>query len=197
MKTIYAIGGGEISELETFDIDKQIVKASGKKNPKALFIPTASGEPQAYVDMFDQLYGEKLGCETDSLILLDGTTNSQEARKKIMSSDIIYVGGGNTRMMMEVWKKYNLDKYLIEAHEKGIILSGLSAGSICWFSKGQSDIEEFEAGNLNNYTIVDGIGLIEAMHSPHYNEDNREIDFELKLKNYFSIILIIMRTIEK
>lgn len=184
MKIIYAIGGGEINDLETFEIDKKIVEASGKKNPKALFIPTASGEPQGYVDSFDKLYGDKLGCETDCLLLIDGRTSSEEAEKKIMSSDIIYVGGGNTGMMMEVWKKYNVDKHLIEAHEKGIILSGLSAGSICWFNKGQSDIEQFEVGSLDNYTIIDGIGLIDAMHSPHYNEDKREIDFSLKMENY-------------
>lgn len=187
MKILYAIGGGEISELETYKIDKKIVAAAGKSKPKALFIPTASGEPENYIDSFNKTYGEKLGCETDVLKLLDGKTNSIEAEKKILSSDIVYVGGGNTRMMMKVWKEYGIDKILKKAHENGIILSGMSAGSICWFSKGQSDTEEFEIGSLDNYTTVDGIGIFEAMHCPHYNQDTREIDFKERIKSFDGI----------
>lgn len=85
MKIIYAIGGGEISALETYKIDKEIVAAAGKRNPKALFIPTASSEAEAYIDFFNKLYGEKLGCETDVLKLLDGQTNPFEAENKILS----------------------------------------------------------------------------------------------------------------
>jgi len=187
MKILYAIGGGEISELETFKIDEAIVASAEKRHPKALFIPTASGEPEGYVDSFVKLYGDRLGCEIDVLRLLDGNTSSLEAEEKIMSSDIVYVGGGNTRMMMAVWKEYGLDKSLKKAHEKGIVLSGLSAGSICWFSKGQSDIEEFKRGSLDNYTCVDGIGILDAMHCPHYNEDTRDIDFAEKIKSFDGI----------
>jgi dipeptidase E len=187
MKIIYAIGGGEISALETYKIDKEIVRAAGKRNPKTLFIPTASSEPQAYVDLFNKLYGEKLGCKTDVLRLLDGHTNLLEAENKILSSDIIYVGGGNTRMMMKVWKAYEIDKALRKAHDNGIILSGMSAGSICWFTKGQSDTDEFERGNLDNYTTVDGIGILNMMHCPHYNEDTRDIDFDERIKTFDGI----------
>jgi len=187
MKILYAIGGGEISELETFNIDKKIVASAGKKNPKVLFIPTASGEPEGYVDSFNKLYGDKLGCETDVLKILDGNTNSQEAEKKIMSSDIVYVGGGNTRMMMKVWKEYGIDESLRKAHEKGVILSGMSAGSICWFSEGQSDTESFERGSLDNYTSVAGIGIFDALHCPHYNEDTRDVDFDERIKSFDGI----------
>ncbi|MBI9014659.1 MAG: Type 1 glutamine amidotransferase-like domain-containing protein [Clostridiales bacterium] len=187
MKILYAIGGGEISELETYKIDKAIVASTGKKAPKVLFIPTASGEPEGYVDSFNKLYGEKLGCKTDVLRLLEGNTSPLEAEKKILSSDIIYVGGGNTRMMMKVWQEYGIDIILKKAHEDGIILSGMSAGSICWFSKGQSDTEEFERGSLDNYTTVDGIGIFDAMHCPHYNEDTRDVDFDERIKSFDGI----------
>ena len=104
-----------------------------------------------------------------------------------MSSDIVYVGGGNTRMMMKVWKEYGIDEALRKAHENGIILSGMSAGSICWFAKGQSDTEEFESGSLDNYTTVGGIGILDAIHCPHYNEDTRDIDFEERIKSFNGI----------
>ncbi len=171
--TIFAIGGGEIKDLETFALDKKVVESTGKKNPKALFIPTASDEPQGYIDSFNYVYGEKLECSTDVLLLLEGKTSTEEARKRIMDADIIYVGGGNTRKMLQVWEKYEVDNSLKEAYESGKILSGLSAGSICWFKSGHSDSNSFDAENGWNYIRIEGINLIDAMHCPHYNEDIR------------------------
>lgn len=187
MGIIFAIGGGEIRDYKTLDIDKRIVESSKKEKPVALFIPTASGEPQEYIDAFNHVYGGKLGCETDVLLLLEGKTSSEVAREKIISSDIIYVGGGNTRKMIEVWKNYEVDKFLIEAYQKGKILCGLSAGSICWFKSGHSDSESFEIKDKWEYIRVEGIDLIDAMHCPHYNEDTREEDFNKKLLEYDEI----------
>lgn len=177
MGTIFAIGGGEIGKLETLDIDEKIVESTKKDKPIALFIPTASDEAQGYIDSFDYVYGEKLGCKTDILLLLEGETSSKQAREQIMNADIIYVGGGNTRKMIEVWKRYDIDKFLKEVYEKGKILCGLSAGSICWFKSGHSDSQSFEIEGQWNYSRVEGINLIDAMHCPHYNEDIREEDF--------------------
>ncbi len=187
MGTIFAIGGGEIRDLETFAIDKKVVESTGKKKPKALFIPTASDEPQGYIDSFNYAYGEKLECNTDVLLLLEGKTGTEEARKKIMDADLIYVGGGNTRKMLQVWKKYGVDNLLKEAYENGKILSGLSAGSICWFKSGHSDSNSFDSGNGWNYIRIEGLNLIEAMYCPHYNEDIREEDFNEKILEYDEI----------
>lgn len=187
MRNIFAIGGGEIRDLETFGIDEKIVESSRKENPIVLFIPTASGEPQGYIDTFNYIYGEKLRCKTDVLLLLEGKTSSQKAREKIMNSDIVYVGGGDTRKMMEVWKSYDVDKFLREAYEKGKTLCGLSAGSICWFKSGHSDSESFETAGKWKYIRVEGINLINAMHCPHYNEDTRKVDFDVKISEYGDI----------
>lgn len=187
MGTIFAIGGGEMRDLETFAIDKKIVESTGMKSPKALFIPTASDEPQGYIDLFNYVYGEKLGCNTDVLLLLEGKTSTDESRKKIMDADIIYVGGGNTRKMLQVWEKYEIDNSLKVAHKNGKILSGLSAGSICWFKSGHSDSNSFDAEGEWNYIRIEGLNLIDAMHCPHYNEDIREEDFNKKILEYDEI----------
>lgn len=187
MGTIFAIGGGEISNFETLDIDKKIVESVHKNKPKVLFIPTASGEPQSYIDSFNYMYGGKLGCNTDVLLLLEGRTSNKEARKKIINTDIIYVGGGDTSMMLQVWENYGVDKSLKEAYKNGIILSGLSAGSICWFKSGQSDSQSFYKEDKWDYIVIEGINLINAMHCPHYNEDNREEDFNQKILEYDEI----------
>ena len=184
MGTIFAIGGGEISKLETLEIDKKIVESSKKIHPKALFIPTASGEPDEYIETFNDVYGEKLGCQTDVLLLLSRQVDSVEIKQKIMSADIIYVGGGNTRKMMKVWKAQNVDKFLVQAYKNGVILSGLSAGSICWFKSGMSDSEKFETAGDWNYIRVEGLNLISAMNCPHYNEENRRKGFSLMISKY-------------
>ncbi len=77
-----------------------------------------------------------MGCKTDTLYLSNAKVNKEEVNQKIENADIIYVGGGNTAYMMQVWRKYSVDKALIKAYKSGKILSGLSAGSICWFIAG-------------------------------------------------------------
>lgn len=178
MKRIIAIGGGEIKDNETILIDQRVVFAANKKNPKLLFIPTASGEPQGYVNSIQKVYGEQLGCEVKALLLLEGSTSVDEARKMILKSDIIYVGGGNTKRMLEVWKEYSIDEALKEAYARGIVLSGLSAGSICWFNSGHSDSITYETGVKSPYIQIKGLGLIKGLHCPHYNEEDRAEEFE-------------------
>ncbi|NMB44205.1 MAG: type 1 glutamine amidotransferase-like domain-containing protein, partial [Clostridiales bacterium] len=97
---------------------------------------------KCYIDLVRQKFGE-LGCIVDALCLISNTYEDKEIYDKIISSDIIYVGGGDTARMMEKWREYKLDVYLVEAYNKGIVLSGLSAGSICWFMFGHSDSDSF------------------------------------------------------
>ena len=168
-QTIVAIGGGELSDLDTLPIDKEIVRLSGKKKPVALFIPTASGDAQGYIECFKSIYGIKLGCRTDELLLVKERLSKKEISQKIFSADIIYVGGGNTFRMLKIWKKCGVDELLKQAYKKGIILSGLSAGAICWFKYGLSDSRKF-VGNNDNFAFmrVSGLGIIPCTVSPHH-----------------------------
>jgi len=179
MGIIFAIGGGEVRHRETLAIDRKIVKAAETDNPRLLFIPTASSEAPGYVKTVEEYFGGELGCRVDTLFLLDDRTNREEARSKILDSHIIYVGGGNTRLMMKVWNEYGVDEALKEAYKQGVILSGLSAGSICWFDCGQSDSDFTDKSPQPRYSCVDGLGLIPLLHSPHHNEDHRASDLPL------------------
>jgi len=165
MKKIVAIGGGEIGSpgypLETTAIDKEIVRLTGKKSPKFLFIPTASSDSVRYYETIQKLYGKKLGCRTDALWLIKENPSRKEVEQKIMTSDILYVGGGNTQKMLRIWKSYGLDKILVKAWDKGIVLSGLSAGSICWFRAGTSDSRRFNNPDAD-LIKVSGLGFIPA-----------------------------------
>lgn len=182
MRKMMIIGGGELIDSETFSIDKKIVQLADKERPEALFIPTASWESEAYCETFHKVFRDKLNCQTDVLLLLDNKLKDEEIREKILSSDVIYVGGGNTSKMMAVWREKRVDYYLREAYDKGVVLSGLSAGSICWFTYGQSEIESSETLDGYDYIKIKGIGLLDAFHCPHFNEGRREEEFLKMMK---------------
>lgn len=183
MGKIVAIGGGELRLRETFNIDEYIVKFSGVENPKLLFIPTASYDAEGYIESIEKVYGQELNCEVQALCVINNDISEEEIRNKILWADIIYVGGGDTVKMMEIWREKKIDKLLLEAYKKGTVLSGLSAGSLCWFSKGhgESNKEVNPDGWWDNEKIK-GLSLINAIHCPHYNEKGHE-SFDEAMKN--------------
>jgi dipeptidase E len=102
---IVAIGGGEMKLGETTEIDREIIRLTGKTYPRLLFLPTASNDAVTYYDSVKQHFGKELGCQTDVLYLINDTPSLKEIEKKILGADAVYVGGGNTEKMMRVWRK--------------------------------------------------------------------------------------------
>ena len=176
-RKIVAIGGGELKMLETADIDRRIVELTGKARPKALFIPTASGDAAGYAETFEVCYGEHFGCQTRILNLIQNPPAFEKMSALVLESDLIYVGGGNTYRMMKIWRRLGLDTVLMEAASRGIVLSGLSAGAICWFKYGCSDSRSFSSSLEWDYIRVSGLGFINAVYCPHYHYEKREEAF--------------------
>jgi dipeptidase E len=186
IQKIVAIGGGKIgwgaTPSQVMPISREIIRLSGKKNPKLVFIPTASSDDKSYVRMVQAHFGGKLGRQVDVLYLYKQKPPLTEIRNRILSADIIYVGGGNTLMMMNRWKKLGADKVLREAREKGKVLCGTSAGAICWFRQGNSDSRKYhnpQAGLIK----VTGLGFINALACPHYDaEKDRKPELKKMMK---------------
>ena len=178
MGKIVAIGGGEIGykgrPVETTGIDREIIRLSGTSKPKFLFVPTAGSDSEAYYEVVKNYFGTSLGCKVDVLYLLVNTPPKKEIEDKILSSDIIYVGGGNTLKMMIAWRKLGVDSALAEAYRRNTVLSGLSAGAICWFKYGSSDSRKF-ANSDAGLIKISGLNFINALCCPHYHteEDRR------------------------
>lgn len=186
MKKIIAIGGGEIGRpgypVQTTSIDNEIIKLAGKKKPKLLFIPTASSDSEKYYETVKKHFGARLGCETKVLYLINSKQTKKEIRKTILSADIIYVGGGNTEKMLKIWRKRGVDKFLETAYNRGIVLSGLSAGAICWFRWGNSDSRRF-VNPKADLIKVNGLNFVNALLCPHYDvEKDRRKDLKKMLK---------------
>lgn len=170
-----AIGGGQIRTRSTLAIDREIIRLSNKRRPKIVFIPSASLDSPEYCTQFSDYFGAFLGCKTDALLLVTGRPSAREIEKTIMSSDIVYVGGGNTLFMMRLWRRLGLDKVLTTAYESGIVLAGISAGAICWFDSGHSDSMSFYHPRNWKYINVKGLGLINGVLCPHYNGMTRGV----------------------
>jgi len=186
MIKIIAIGGGEMGRpgypIETTAIDKEIIKLTGKKKPKLLFIPTASSDALDYCQTVKKHFGKRLGCQVDVLYLIKNKLSNKIIKNKILKTDIIYVGGGNTLEMMKIWKQQGVDKLLKTAYQKGVVMSGLSAGSICWFKYGNSDSKKFLNPKASLIKVT-GLGLIKALNCPHYDiEKDRKPDLKKMMK---------------
>lgn len=185
VQAIVAIGGGELGDGETLPIDREVVRLAETTTPTAVFLPTASGDEPGYIEAFESVYGEELGCDTTTLRLTDDP-GPDTIRETIGAADLVYVGGGNTRRMMHVWREHDVDDILRQAHEAGTVLAGLSAGAICWCSGGHSDSEKFETdGDDWDYTRVDGLGLVpDILFCPHYTGEGRRDSFHDLMRSY-------------
>jgi len=172
---IISVGGGGFGRNPNKPtIEEYIVNQSNASKPNILFIPTASAEDKSYTVNFYKSFGQF----NTSLSVLNFFQRTPRLDSLINKQDIIYVGGGNTKSMIAVWKEWKLDKLLHKAYSKGTVLCGVSAGAICWFEKG---ITDSWASNLN---IMDCLSLLPGTCCPHYNsEDDRRPTVHKLIKN--------------
>lgn len=164
---IIALGGGAFSmEADNGLLDKYILMQSYKKKPRICFMGTASNDGVEYIKMFYDFYSQ-MNCEPCHLPL---SHPPDDIESFLLSCDIVHVGGGNTRMLMEKWIEKGMKKIFSKALTKGIVLTGMSAGAICWFEDG---ITNPEPGKLDR---LECMGYLEGSFCPHYdkNPDLRE-----------------------
>ncbi len=167
-------------------IDEEIIRITGKSNPKMIFIPVASGDSISYCDRYKNIYEGKFKCSMDILYLFEQSPEELEIRDKVLTSDIIYIGGGPTIRLMEYFNKFNMKDILMEAVEKGIVLAGISAGSIC-LGKHYFYTEEprdFAVEGFNDYVKVDCLGFFDFLICPHYNLEGYSERINAMVKEY-------------
>jgi len=172
---VIAIGGGGFGRNPKHNkIEKYILNQSEKSKPNIVFIPTASAEDKGYIVNFYSCYS-KFDCKPTHVNFFQRTPRLDSIINK---ADIIYVGGGNTKSMLAVWRDWKFDKLLLKAYQNGKILCGVSAGAICWFEQG---ITDSWASNLN---VMECLGFLQGMACPHYQEEiDRRPSLHQMLKN--------------
>jgi dipeptidase E len=161
LKQMIVMGGGGFSmEPENLLLDRYVLKQTGKEKPKVCFVPTASGDSKDYTDRFYHSM-KQLDCEPSHLHVFRPPSADLEAY--VMEKDVIYVGGGNTRNLIVLWREWGLDRIFKKAWEEGKILTGVSAGMICWFEQGLTD------SNFGALSALPCLGFLPGSASPHYD----------------------------
>jgi dipeptidase E len=162
-KQIIAMGGAALPlEPDNLLLVEYFLKQTGKRNPKVAFIGAAHGDADAGRLRFYAGFSQ-FKCRPAHLPLFARTP--RDLADFVLGQDAIFVGGGNTRSMLAVWREWALDRYLRDAWEAGIVLGGASAGSICWFEHGLTDSV---AGPL---TAMPCLGFLPGTNCPHYDSE--------------------------
>lgn len=163
------IGGGLLRLGETREIDQYIVSQSTKDPPTVLFLPTASSDLPEYIQVFEAAYRD-LGCQVKTVQLIRRHWTHSGLKQLLLTSDIIYVGGGNSDLLLEELTKAKLVPILREAYLQGAVLTGLSAGCAIWYDY---FLEEAEGGE---WQLRNGLGFLKGVNLPHYKPHHRPPD---------------------
>jgi len=183
-RNIIAIGGGGFGANPGQGIiENYILKQTKKKNPRICFIPTATGDNEAYKVSFYSTF-TNLNCYPSHLDFFKRTPDLNEL---ILNQDAIFVGGGNTKSMLAVWKEWGLDKILKKAYLNGTVMSGVSAGAICWFQNGITD------SWASNLKMMPCLNFVKGTCCPHYDEEPerkpavKKLLLKNKIKNVYAV----------
>lgn len=176
VKQIIALGGGGFSgRPDNVLLDEYMLKQTGKDKPKILFSPAAGGDSKEYIDKFYNFYS-KLSCIPNHITLSKRKYTEKKLEKILLSQDVIFFGGGSPAFLMKLIRKNHLTPLLRRAWNKGIILSGMSAGAIIWFQQGFKNHE----GNI--FIPIRCLGFLKGSFCPHYDSSS------FLRKNYLDLI---------
>ncbi|HET9154888.1 MAG TPA: peptidase E [Solirubrobacterales bacterium] len=160
-RQIVAFGGGGFSmESGNSLLDDYVLGHCEAERPRVCFVPSASGDADHYIVRFYRAFSADR-CEPSHISLFRRGQQSTDLRRHLLSQDLVYVGGGSVVSLLGVWRAHGIDSILREAWEAGVVLCGLSAGSLCWFSEAVSNFH----GEAKR---VRGLGLLPFSNCVHY-----------------------------
>lgn len=158
-------------------LDEFFVRSADARRPRTCFIATAAGDPEIMLARYYRAFS-KLGCRPSHLAFFRKPSRSalplDRMEAALLAQDAIYVGGGNTRSMLAVWREWGLDAVLRKAWESGVLLGGMSAGAICWFEHGATD----SVLGPGRASALKCLGFLPGSCCPHFDgEPHRRADF--------------------
>ncbi len=170
MKRILAIGGGGfMMENEPSPIDNYILQLTEKDKPRICFVSTASGDLPEHIDKFYAAFSSRRCAPSHLVFFREHGLNAlplHDFVKHLLNQNAIFVGGGNTRSALAVWREWGVDLVFREGLNSGILLAGMSAGAMCWFECGLTD-SFWQTG----YRPLPCLGFLSGGCGVHYNQD--------------------------
>lgn len=162
MGTIIALGGGRFDNGEMTQVAQYILDCTGKAAPRVLFLPTAGFDDMDGDEPIRDTF-ESLGATFAPLLLTADSLTRGEIESAILSADAVYAGGGNLQFLMDTWTRTGAADALREAYRRGVVLSGLSSGAMCWFEGGYDD-----CGPDHSFVFLPCLGLLPHYYCPHF-----------------------------
>lgn len=170
-------GGGFLMEPENLALDQYVLDQARAPRPGVCFVPTASGDSDNTLRRFYESFCT-LECRPSHLSLFRPPA---DLRAFVRQQDVFYVGGGNTRSMLALWREWGVDALLREAVAGGAVLAGVSAGAICWFERGVTDSATPTGGTT--LSALSGLGFLPGTCCPHYDgEAHRRPEYHRLLR---------------
>lgn len=148
-------------------LDDFVLSLAPRAPARVCFLPTASGDAAGYITRFYRAFSGR--CSPSDLTLYDTPglprrpAHTRDLEAFVAEQDIFYVGGGSTLHLLALWRAHGLDRLLRQAWASGAVLSGVSAGMICWFQASLTD----SFGGVA--PLEDGLGLLDGSACPHYD----------------------------
>jgi len=144
---------------------RYLAEITGKPRPKLLYLPTANGDSPAGIISWYQNCAPLNVEASHQISFIASTRQTRGWDEVLLSVDGIVCSGGNTLNQQVIWKAHGIDVILRQAWDRGIVLGGASAGSLCWFEEGTTDSRPKEL------STVQGLGFLKGSHSPHYDAE--------------------------
>jgi len=156
-------GGGFTAGPDDPALDELVLQLADTPRPRICLLPTAGGDSEHQIRRFAETYGNRL-CEPSHISLFRLGRQPVPLRDHLLSQDVIYVGGGSMVNLIAVWRAQGLDAILREAWQAGVVLAGLSAGSMCWFEWGVTT-------SSGRPAPAPGLGFLRGSNSVHHDSE--------------------------
>jgi dipeptidase E len=172
-RLIFAMGGGGFTmEPANPLLDDYVLTLTPAKEPRVLFLPTASGDTTTQINAFYARFGGR-ACAPSHVSLFRLGDLERPLEQIVLEQDIVYVGGGSMRNLLAIWSAHGLDALLIRAWRKGTVLAGISAGAMCWFEGGVTS-------SSGAPEPMAGLGLLEGSLTVHADGEPERLPVWLK-----------------
>ena len=163
-------GGGFLVDPHDTRLDDYALRLTRKRKPRVCFISTASGDNPFNIERFHRAFRAR--AVPSHLHLFRREHDTRSLADYLAGQDLIYVGGGNTANALALWRLHGIDRLLRRAWNAGVVLTGVSAGMICWFRGGVTD-----SFGRPLSAFPDGLGLLPGSACPHFDgePDRRDV----------------------
>ena len=163
-RRILAIGGGGFTmEPSNPALDRYVLDLGRERRlePRICLLPTAGGDSEEQIFRFYAAFSDE-ACEPTHLSLFRLGRRPVSIQSHLLEQDVIYVGGGSMLNLLAIWRAHGIDRLMREAWERGIVLCGISAGSMCWFERGITT-------SRGRPEAATGLGFLRGSNSVHHD----------------------------